>query len=102
MDATTDFVLPFQLENASIRGRLVRLKGSLKDILDRHNYPPLVNRMLEELVALGVGLASLFKFEGVFTLQVSGDGPLRLMVVDVTHEGEIRACARFDEQKVRS
>ncbi len=100
MDPISDFVLPFQLEKVSIRGRLVRLKHSMRDILERHQYPPLVNRLLEELIALSAALANLFKFEGVFTLQVSGDGPVRLMVVDITHEGEIRACARFDEEKV--
>jgi molecular chaperone Hsp33 len=96
----SDFVLPFQLEKASIRGRLVRLKQTIREILGRHTYPPLVNRLLEELIALSVSLANLFKFEGVFTLQITGDGPVRLMVVDVTNTGEIRACARFDEEAV--
>lgn len=100
MDPISDFVLPFQLEKVSIRGRLVRLKHSMQDILERHQYPPLVNGLLEELIALSTALANLFKFEGVFTLQVTGDGPVRLMVVDITHEGEIRACARYDEEKV--
>ena len=98
MDSLSDFVLPFQLEKASIRGRLVRLKHSMQDILRRHHYPFLVNRLLEELIAVSTALASLFKFEGTFTLQITGDGPVRLMVVDITHEGEIRACARFDEE----
>lgn len=96
----SDFVLPFQLEKTSIRGRLVRLKDSLKEILDHHKYPTLINRLTEELVALAVSLANLFKYEGVFTLQINGNGPVRLMVVDVTHQGEIRACARFDEEAV--
>lgn len=100
MDPISDFVSPFQLEKISVRGRLVRLKQSMQDILERHQYPPLVNRLLEELIVLSSALANLFKFEGVFTLQVSGDGPVRLMVVDITHKGEIRACARFDEEKV--
>jgi molecular chaperone Hsp33 len=96
----SDFVIPFQLEKASIRGRLVRLKDTMRDILDRHKYPPLVNRLLAELIALSTALANFFKYEGVFTLQITGDGPVRLMVVDVTHEGEVRACARFDEEAV--
>jgi molecular chaperone Hsp33 len=99
-NSESDFVLPFQLEKTSIRGRLVRLKYSLKEILDNHKYPILINRLTEELVALAVSLANLFKYEGVFTLQVSGNGPVRLMVVDVTHEGKIRACARFDEEAI--
>ena len=100
VNSESDFILPFQLEKASIRGRLVRLNKSVRDILARHNYPPLVNRLLEELIALSTALANLFKFDGVFTVQVSGDGPIRLMVVDVTHVGEIRACARFNEEAV--
>jgi len=100
MDPLSDFVLPFQLEKVSIRGRLVRLKHSMRDILERHQYPPLVNRLLEELIALSTALANLFKFEGVFTLQISGDGPVRLMIVDMTHDGNIRACARYDAEKV--
>lgn len=100
MDPLSDFVLPFHLEKASIRGRLVRLKYSMRNILERHQYPLLVNRLLEELIALSTALANLFKFEGIFTLQVSGDGPVRLMVVDLTHDGKIRACARYDTEKV--
>jgi molecular chaperone Hsp33 len=100
MDPISDFVLPFQLEKVSIRGRLVRLDHSMNDILERHRYPPLINRLLQELIALSTALANLFKFEGIFTLQVNGDGPVRLMVVDITHDGDIRACARYDEEKV--
>jgi len=100
MDPTSDFILPFQLEKMPIRGRLVRLKYNLQDILERHQYPPIVNHLLEELIALSIALANLFKFEGIFTLQVSGDGPVRLMIVDITHEGGIRACARYDKEKV--
>lgn len=100
MNQKSDFVLPFQLDKAPIRGRFVRLGDTLHNIIDRHKYPHLVNLLLEELIALTTALANLFKYEGVFTLQISGDGPIRLMVVDVTHEGEIRACARFTEEAV--
>jgi molecular chaperone Hsp33 len=96
----SDFILPFQLEKTPIRGRLVRLRDSIQNILGRHQYPSLVNALLEELIALSTALASLFKFEGTFTLQISGEGPIRLMVVDITDKGEIRACARFDTEAV--
>jgi molecular chaperone Hsp33 len=100
MPLTSDFVLPFQLEKAPIRGRIVRLQSTVEEIIGRHHYPPIVNQLLAELTSLTVALASFFKFEGIFTLQISGDGPVRLMVVDVTHDGKIRACARFDEDQV--
>jgi molecular chaperone Hsp33 len=100
MQPSSDFVLPFQLEKASIRGRLVRMKSSIHEIIERHKYPILINRLLEEVIALTVALANFFKYDGVFTLQISGNGPVRLMVVDITHLGEIRACARFNEEAV--
>src|SRR3546814_10564009 len=52
--------------------------------------------------ALCGGLASLIKYDGVFTLQASGDGPLRMMVVDVTSDGEMRGYAGFDSARLES
>lgn len=100
MDLKSDYVIPFQLEDVPVRGRLVRLKDSVKEIIERHQYPPIVNQFLTQLIALTTALSQLFKFESLFTLQIKSDGPIRLMIVDVTHEGEIRACARFDDSEV--
>lgn len=92
-----DIVTSFQLETSAVRGRFVRLRPSVEDILTPHGYPPVVNRQLSEMMAVAVALAASFKSQGIFTLQIHGDGPIHLMVVDVIGEGEIRACARFDE-----
>src|SRR5262249_39059583 len=46
------------------------------------------------------GLAGALKYEGVFTLQTKGDGPVRLMVADVTSEGDVRGYAQFDAEKL--
>ena len=70
------------------------------EILRRHDYPEPVARLLAEMLALCGGLASLLKYEGIFTLQASGDGPLRVMVVDVTSEGAMRGYAGFDEARL--
>ena len=45
-------------------------------------------------------LASNLKYKGLFTLQTQSNGPVSLLVVDVTSEGKIRAYARFDEQRL--
>jgi molecular chaperone Hsp33 len=55
-----------------------------------------VARLLGELLALAGTLSSLLKYEGTFTLQTKGDGPVRLMVADVTSEGELRGYAEVD------
>jgi molecular chaperone Hsp33 len=95
-----DLVQPFLIESSGIRGRLLRLEGTCDLILSRHDYPEPVARMLAEMLALCGGLASLIKYDGVFTLQASGDGPLRMMVVDVTSEGEMRGYAGFDRARL--
>jgi molecular chaperone Hsp33 len=95
-----DLVQPFLIESSGIRGRLLRLESVCDRILSRHAYPEPVARLLAEMLALCGGLASLIKYDGVFTLQASGDGPLRMLVVDVTSSGEMRGYAGFDEKAI--
>lgn len=93
--------LPFSVEGGLVRGRLVRLGPLLDTILDdQHGYPVPVAALLAETVALAVVLASSLKFEGIFTLQTQGDGPVSLLVADVTSAGDVRAHARFDAQRL--
>ncbi|NYZ16027.1 Hsp33 family molecular chaperone [Azospirillum sp. RWY-5-1] len=96
-----DLVQPFQIEASRLRGRMVRLGPELDDILNRHAYPEPVARFLAETLALAVLLSSMLKYEGVFTLQTKGDGPISLMVADVTSVGDLRAYAQFDEEALR-
>ncbi len=95
-----DFVRPFLLEIPSLLGRLVRLGPLVDTILTRHDYPEPVARLLGEMLALAGTLSSLLKFEGTFTIQTKGDGPVRLMVADVTSEGELRGYAEVDPEKL--
>lgn len=92
-----DLVQPFRIERANLLGRMVRLDDTLADVLRPHAYPAPVAGLLGEAVALTTLLAAALKYEGVFTLQAQGDGPVGMMVTDVTSEGGVRAYARFDE-----
>ncbi len=91
-----DAITPFQLESGRLRGRLVRLGALLDRMLTRHGYPEPVARLLAETAVTGAALASMLKYEGRFTLQAKGDGPVRQLVADLTHDGGMRAYARFD------
>ena len=83
-DSGDDCVQPFLLESSGIRGRLLRLGPLLETILGRHQDPPAVALIMGEMLALTGALSSLLKFDGVFTLQTKGDGPVSMMVGDVT------------------
>ncbi len=91
-----DLLLPFQLGAGAVRGRLVRLGPSVETILAGHHYPEPVGRLLAEALALTAALAGSLKYDGIFTLQAQGDGPVSLVVADVTSDGALRGYARFD------
>lgn len=95
-----DLIQPFMIDGFKFRGRLVRLGASVDEILTCHEYPEPVAAMLGETIALAAILADALKFDGVFTLQTKGDGPVRLMVADVTSDGALRGYAQFDADAV--
>src|ERR1700761_5308600 len=99
-ELTTDLIQPFQLDVSNVRGRSVRLARVLDELLGLHDYPRQVEQIVAEAVVATVLLASLLKYDGVFTLQAKGDGPVSLLVVDVTTAGDVRAYARFDAERL--
>jgi molecular chaperone Hsp33 len=98
--ARDDLIQPFKIEGQAVRGRLVRLGPLIDTVLDRHQYPPIVAELLGETVALAAALAGALKYDGVFTLQTKGNGPIRLMVADVTSDGDVRGYAQFDAESL--
>jgi len=97
---TDDTVMPFEVAKLDLRGRVVRLGPAVDEILARHSYPPPVAKLLGEAVVLTVMLGSALKIDGRFILQTQGDGPVRMLVVDFTAPDKVRACARFDKERV--
>jgi molecular chaperone Hsp33 len=95
-----DTILPFAVEALDLRGRVVRLGPAVDTILRGHAYPPPVAKLLGEAIVLTAMLGSVLKFEGRFILQTQTDGPVSMLVVDFRTPGRVRACARFDKQRV--
>jgi molecular chaperone Hsp33 len=98
--AVDDIVLPFEVSALDLRGRVVRLGPVVDHILDKHDYPAPVAKLLGEATVLTVMLGSALKIEGRFILQTQTDGPVRMLVVDFTVPGKVRACARFDKNRI--
>lgn len=92
-----DFVQTFQIEDLNIRGRLVRMDSAYNDAIRQHGYPPAIKRLVGETMVLASILASALKYDGVFTLQVQGDGPVSLIMADITTDGAMRAYAKLRE-----
>src|SRR3990172_2149828 len=73
--AADDTVMPFEVAALDLRGRVVRLGPVVDEILERHNYPQPVAKLLGEAVVLAVMLGSALKIQGRFILQTQTDGP---------------------------
>ncbi len=98
--AGDDRVVPFQVEGLDVRGRAVQLGPLLNAILGRHDYPAPVARLLAEAIVLTALLGTSLKFEGKFTVQTKGDGPVDLLVADFTTPNSLRAYARYSEEEL--
>lgn len=104
--AWDDSVLPFQLDNADIRGRVARLDGVLDGILRQHDYPAPVEALIAEMALLTALIGQTVKMRWKLSLQVQTRGPVRMIATDYygpETEGEparIRAYAGFDPDRV--
>lgn len=99
-DFSGNIIRPFQLESSSLRGRIVRFNDVLNNILSAHDYPFAVSQLLAETITLCALLSSMLKYDGIFTLQMQGDGPISMLVADMTSKGAIRGCATFNEDRL--
>lgn len=93
----TDLLKKYLFQDHSVRVQAVKLDESWRTGLAHQSYPPCVQRLLGELTAAAVLLASNIKFDGSLVLQLQGDGPISLIVVECTSDLAIRATASLRE-----
>ena len=93
--AQTDTLRRFVFERYPFRGQLVHLGPSWQAMMEHHDYPPQVRDTLGEAVVSTALLASTLKFDGLLSLQLRGEGPMHLMLVECTDGLALRAVARF-------
>jgi molecular chaperone Hsp33 len=98
--AGDDHVVPFEVAPLDMRGRSVQLGPLLDQILERHDYPEPVARLLAEAIVLTVLLGTSLKFNGKFILQTRSDGPVDMLVADFSTPKSLRAYARYDEARL--
>lgn len=93
--AEVDTLRRFLFERYPFRGQLVHLGPAWRAMMEHHDYPANVRDTLGEAVAAAALLASTLKFKGLLTLQLRGEGPMHLMLVECTEGLAMRAVARF-------
>ena len=95
-----DEVRRFIVENRPVRGHWVRLESAWQELRAHKEYPEPVRELLGQAVAASVLLAATLKFNGTLTFQLQGDGAVKLLVAQCTHDFRLRAVANFDEAAV--
>jgi len=90
-----DTLLKFLFRDAPVRGEIVRLDASWRAMIAHHDYPAPVTRLLGEMTAAAALLAANLKFDGAIVMQIQGNGPVRLLVVEVQPGLRLRATAKL-------
>lgn len=95
-----DRTLAFAIIDRHARGRFVRLGPTLDAILAAHAYPPAIEKLLAEALALTALLGSTLKDEaGQMTLQAQAQGGVVDLLVCDYRGGELRGYVRFDADR---
>ena len=87
----------FLFTKANVRGELVRLDESLKQIVHSYEYPVQIQRLLSEMAGAASLLTATLKFKGEIALQIQSKGPVSYAVINATHDQTLRGVARWDE-----
>lgn len=93
--ADNDKLYRYLFKNRAVRGEWVRLNQSFKDTLNTHHYPKVVQNLLGEMMVATSLLTATLKFNGSITMQIQGDGPLSLALVNGSDDQKMRALARL-------
>src|SRR5690606_21255381 len=96
----TDVLQKFLFEDSAVRGELVDVSATWQEVRSRHDYPQAVKTVLGEMMAAAALLSANLKFNGAVVMQIHGDGPVRLLVVECDSELHLRATAKLAEDVV--
>jgi molecular chaperone Hsp33 len=93
----TDLSHRFLFDNTDIRGEIIQLDASFKEVMEIHHYPPAVASMIGQFMAASVLLGSTIKFDGSLTLQARSQGQIPVIMAEYNSDRSVRAIARQAE-----
>ncbi len=92
-----DTLSKFIFKHTPMKGGAVKLSTAWKAMRHYQQWPLSVTRLVGEMTAGSILLASSLKFEGSLIMQVQGDGPVRLAIVEVRNGLLVRATVKMNE-----
>ncbi|EKT60833.1 Hsp33 family molecular chaperone HslO [Providencia sneebia] len=94
--AKQDQLHRFLFEQHAVRGEMITVDNTFAQILENHDYPEAVKTLLGELLVATSLLTATLKFDGDITVQIQGDGPVKLAVINGNNLQQMRGVARVD------
>ena len=95
MNPAPDLLHRFLFETTNVRGELVHLDDTWQTLLANDDYPDNVQMVLGQAVSAVMLLAATIKFDGSLSLQITGNGPMHMLVVQATSQSTVRGLARW-------
>jgi molecular chaperone Hsp33 len=92
-----DTLQRFLFDTAPVRGEAVRLSSTWQEVLQRRTYPPVLQKLMGELLAAAAVMTAMLKFEGSLVMQLHGKGLVKLIVIECESDLTMRATARWNE-----
>ncbi|NOX42445.1 MAG: Hsp33 family molecular chaperone HslO [Gammaproteobacteria bacterium] len=90
----------FEFENIPIRGEIVKLDATLREVMSRHDYPPVVRDLLGELMVVASLLSATIKYKESLIIQLQGEGPISMVVVECSNQRTLRGLAHWSGDDV--
>ena len=94
----SDQLQKFMFNAAPVRGEIVSLRNTWQEVLARRDYPAPVRTVLGEMMAACALLSANLKFDGTLIMQIFGDGPVKMLVVQCSSSLAMRATAKFSAE----
>ncbi len=92
----TDSAQKFLIENQDVRGVIVHLTHSYQEIVKQHNYPPIIQKLLGEVLVAAALLVETIKLDGRMTIQFQSEDVIQLLVAQINSDGHLRGLAQWD------
>ncbi len=95
-----DIVKSFMLNDGLVRGVFISADDVIAEINQKQAYPDVLKPIIGEAILAALALSAGLKYDGLFSLQIRGNGPVSSLFVDVTQDKKVRAYAVYNTDKM--
>ncbi|MCH9637899.1 MAG: Hsp33 family molecular chaperone HslO [Betaproteobacteria bacterium] len=92
-----NYIQRFLLDDLNIRGAIVHLDSVWQQMLQDRDYPMPVMEVLGEISAIALLMSNNLKQTGCLTIQLNGNGPVSMLVIDCNETLHLRAMAKCEQ-----